>query len=156
MNKSSKHRLIAQNRKARFNFEIEETFEAGLVLMGTEVKALREGKVNISDSYAGPKSGDLMLLNLYIGDCSGASHFKHEPFRPRKCLLHKREIKKLLGKIATKGLTLTPLSLYFNERGKVKVELGLARGKKLHDKRETEKRRDWDREKSRTLKGHSD
>lgn len=148
----SPHHLIAQNRKARFNYHIDEVFEAGIVLVGSEVKALRQGKVNLVDSYAGPKGEDLILFNLHIGEYKGASHFKHTPLRPRKLLLHKREIKRLLGKVAMKGLTLVALSLYFNKRGKVKVELGLAHGKKLHDKRQTEKKRDWDREKSRALR----
>lgn len=146
-------RIIAQNRKARFDYFIEETFEAGIMLTGSEVKSLRLGKASIVDAFAGEIKGELYLLNSHIPEYSGANRFNHAPRRPRKLLLHKRQVDRLLGKIKMKGLSVVLISLYFNERNLVKAEIGLARGKKLHDKRQTIKERDWTREKSRTLKG---
>jgi SsrA-binding protein len=145
-------RLIAQNRRARFEYHIEETIEAGIVLTGTEVKSLREGRANINESYAGEMNGELWLFNAHIAEYAAANRFNHEPRRPRKLLLHKREMERLLGAVQRKGMTIVPLSLYFAPNGRVKVELALARGKKLHDKREASKERDWQREKARIMR----
>jgi SsrA-binding protein len=145
-------RVVADNRKARFNYEIVDALEAGIALTGTEVKSLRGGKANIGDAYAGPSGEELFLFNAYIPEYLQANRFNHETRRPRRLLLHKRQINKLIGATQREGFTLIPLKIYFNERGRAKVELGLGRGKKLHDKRETEKKRDWDREKGRVLR----
>jgi SsrA-binding protein len=147
-----RYRLAADNRKARFNYEIIDTVEAGLVLTGTEIKSLRGGKSTIGESFAGPKGEELFLFNAYIPEYLEANRFNHLPKRDRKLLLHRRQINKLIGAIQREGMTLVPLKVYFNDKGRAKVELGLGRGKKLHDKRETEKKRDWDREKGRLLK----
>lgn len=146
------HRVVADNRKARFNYEIADTYEAGIALTGTEVKSLRSGKATIGESYAGPSGEDLVLYNAYIPEYLQANRFNHEPRRPRKLLLHRREIDRLIGATQREGYSVIPLRIYFNDRGRAKVELGLGRGKKLHDKRETEKKRDWAREKSRLMK----
>jgi len=146
------HRVVADNRKARFHYEITDTVEAGIALTGTEVKSLRSGKATIGESFAGPSGEDLVLYNAYIPEYLQANRFNHEPKRPRKLLLHRREIDKLIGATQRQGYTVVPLRIYFNDRGRAKVELGLGRGKQLHDKRETEKKRDWAREKSRLLK----
>lgn len=143
---------IAQNKKARHNYFIGDTFEAGLVLMGSEVKSLRLGKANIEESHAAESNGELFVFNMHITEYLAAKHFGHEARRPRKLLLKKREVHKIMGAIKKKGFTLVPLSLYFNKRGKVKMLLGLAEGKKLHDKRQTLKERDWNRDKQRLLK----
>lgn len=145
-------KIIADNRKARYNFEIVETLEAGLSLSGTEVKSLRTGKANIAESYATEESGEIYLVNAYIPEYLQANRFNHETRRPRKLLLKKREIAKLIGAVQRDGMTLVPLKLYFNIRGLAKVELALAKGKKVHDKRETEKKRDWQRQKARLLR----
>ncbi|MCW2309349.1 SsrA-binding protein SmpB [Rhodobium gokarnense] len=145
-------KLVAENRKARFNYEILETFEAGLSLTGTEVKSLRQGKSNIAESYATEQNGEIFLINGHIPEYLQANRFNHEPRRPRRLLLHRKEINKLIGAIQRDGMTLIPLKLYFNQRGIAKLLLGLARGKKVHDKRETEKKRDWEREKGRLLR----
>lgn len=145
-------RLIAQNRRARFEYQIEEQIEAGIVLAGTEVKSLREGRANINEAYAGEMGGELWLFNAHIPEYPAANRFNHEPRRPRKLLLHRREMERLIGAVQRKGMTIVPLSLYFAPNGKVKVELALARGKKLHDKRETAKERDWQREKARIMR----
>ena len=145
-------KLITDNRRARFNYEIGDTFEAGLALTGTEVKSLRQGKANIQDSYAGEVGRELFLFNAYIPEYLQANRFNHESRRTRKLLLRRREIDRLLGAVQREGMTLVPLKLYFNAKGIAKVELALARGKKLHDKRETEKKRDWDREKARLMR----
>lgn len=150
--KKSDHRSIAENRRARFDFEIMETFEAGIMLQGTEVKSLRTGKANIADSYASNEGGEIFLINGYIPEYTQAGRFNHETRRPRKLLLHAREIKKLIGSIQRDGLTLVPLKLYFNDRGIAKLQIALARGKKIHDKRQTQKDRDWNRQKSRLLR----
>lgn len=144
--------IISDNRKARFNYEIEDTLEAGIELKGTEVKSLRNGKANIAESYAAEYGGEIWIYNVYIPEYLQANRFNHEPRRPRKLLLHRREIGKLAGSVQKDGKTIVPLKLYFNEQGRAKLELALARGKKLHDKRETEKKRDWQREKSRLMK----
>jgi len=145
-------RIIAFNRKARRNYEILETFEAGLALTGSEVKSLREGKASIVEAYAGPKGGELFLLNATIPAYAQAGRFNHEERRDRKLLLHKRQIARLIGAVRREGMTLVPLRLYFNDRGIAKLELALARGKKLHDKRETERKRSWEREKARLMR----
>ncbi|MBC2859300.1 SsrA-binding protein SmpB [Stappia sp. 28M-7] len=148
----SNRKLIADNRKARFNYEIEDTLEAGIELKGTEVKALRDGKSMIAESYASFEGGEFWLINSYIPEYLQANRFNHEPRRKRKLLLHKREMAKLALAVEKDGKTIVPLKLYFNDKGRAKLELALARGKKLHDKRETERKRDWNREKARLLK----
>ena len=145
-------RLAAQNRKARRNYEIEGTFEAGLVLVGSEVKALREGRANIGEAYAKPDNGEVWLLNAHIPEYRQAGKFNHQPKRPRKLLLKKREVLKLIGVTEREGMTLIPLKLYFNARGIAKLELGMGKGRKHFDKREAEKKRDWDRQKARLLR----
>ena len=145
-------KIAAANRRARFNYEIGQTFEAGIVLAGTEVKSLRAGQSNIADSYASEKGGEMWLYNAYIPEYLQANRFNHETRRPRKLLLHKREIGRLANAVQREGMTVVPLRIYFNDQGRAKVELALARGKKLHDKRETEKKRDWNREKGRLLR----
>lgn len=145
-------RIVAQNRKARHDYFIEETLEAGIVLQGSEVKSLREGKANIIDAHALEAGGEMLLLNAYIPEYKGANRFNHEPRRPRKLLLHRKQINKLIGKVKISGMTLVALSIYFNEHNKAKVELALVKGKKAYDKRESEKERDWEREKGRLLR----
>ena len=145
-------RVAAQNRKARHNYTIEESLEVGIVLTGSEVKALREGRANIAESYATEQDGDLYLINSYIPEYKQAGRANHEPRRPRKLLLHRRQIAQLTGAIQREGMTLIPLKLYFNDRGIAKLELGLAKGKRLFDKRETEKKRDWERQKARLMR----
>jgi SsrA-binding protein len=155
MAKSPERRLkvVAENRKARFNYEIGDTYEAGIALTGSEVKSLRSGKATIAESYADSKAGELWLVNANIPEYLQAGPFNnHTPKRPRRLLLHQREIERLATGVEREGMTIVPLKLYFNERGRAKVELALARGKKLHDKRETLKKRSWDREKSRLLR----
>ncbi len=145
-------KLIAENRKARFNYHIEDVLEAGLVLTGTEVKSLREGKANIAEAYASEEGGEIFLINAYIPEYSQANRFNHEPRRPRKLLLHRRQINRLIGAVQRQGMTLVPLKLYFNKKGLAKLELALAKGKKLHDKRQTARDRDWARQKARILR----
>lgn len=148
----ARYKIAADNRKARFNFEILDVYEAGIMLTGTEVKSLRGGKATIAESYAEIKDGALMLINAYIPEYLQANRFNHEPKRPRKLLLHRRQITKLANAIAREGMTVVPLKVYFNEKGRAKIEVALARGKKLHDKRATEKDRDWKREQGRLLR----
>jgi SsrA-binding protein len=145
-------KVVAENRKARFSYFIEDTYEAGVVLDGSEVKSLRAGKANIQDAYASEHNGEIFLINAYIPEYLQANRFNHETRRPRKLLLHKREASRMIGAIQREGVTLIPLRIYFNDRGRAKLELALARGKKMHDKRETEKARDWNREKGRLLR----
>jgi SsrA-binding protein len=145
-------KLAAENRKARFNYEIISTIEAGIMLTGTEIKALREGRANITDSYASREDGGMWLINCYIPEYLQANRFNHEPRRRRKLLLHAKEIDRLAQSIERDGMTIVPLNIHYNDKGFAKVELGVAKGKKLHDKRETEKSRDWDREKGRLLR----
>jgi SsrA-binding protein len=145
-------KIVAENRKARFNYEIVDTYEAGLVLTGTEVKSLREGKANIAESYASDEGGEIWLINSYLPEYLQANRFNHETRRRRKLLLSKREMHRLQNAINREGMTLVPLKIYFNDRGRAKLELALAKGKKLHDKRESAKERDWNRQKSRLLK----
>lgn len=150
--KNTKQRNVAENRKARFNYEIIDTFEAGMVLTGTEVKSLREGKANIAESYATEEGGEIWLINSYLPEYLQANRLNHGTRRRRKLLLNKREVTKLIGAVQREGMSLIPLKIYFNDRGRAKLELALGKGKKLHDKRETEKKRDWDRQKSRLLR----
>jgi SsrA-binding protein len=149
---SENSRVVAQNRRARFNYQLEETFEVGIALTGSEVKSLRAGKATIAESYADARGGEIWLVNATIPEYVQAGRFNHAPKRLRKLLLHRRQINKLIGAVERQGMTLVPLRLYFNERGRAKVELALARGKKLHDKRETEKKRSWERERGRLLR----
>ncbi len=154
--KETNFKVVADNRRARFDYEIGETFEAGMVLTGTEVKSLRTGKASIGESYASlDKAGELYLLNATIPEYLQANRFNHPPKRPRKLLLNTREIARVAKGLEREGMTLVPLKIYFNARGRAKLELALGRGKKLHDKRETEKQRDWNREKSRLLRERS-
>ncbi|MBW7945015.1 SsrA-binding protein SmpB [Sphingosinicella microcystinivorans] len=148
----SKVKTVAENRKARYEYAIEDVFEAGIALTGTEVKSLRFGEGTIAESYAEVNGDEVWLINANIPEFSHGNRFNHEPRRPRKLLLHSREIARLHGAVARQGMTLVPLSIYFNERGRAKVELALARGKKLHDKRATERDRDWKREQARILR----
>jgi SsrA-binding protein len=145
-------KVVAENRKARFSYFIDDTFEAGIALGGSEVKSLRQGKANIAESYASENNGEIYLINAYIPEYLQANRLNHETRRPRKLLLHKREVNRLIGAVQKEGMTLIPLRIYFNARGRAKLELALARGKKLHDKRETEKSRDWEREKGRLIR----
>lgn len=145
-------KIVAQNRKARFNFHIGETFEAGIALSGSEVKSLRSGKATIAESYADARAGEIWLVNANIPEYLQAGRFNHAPKRPRKLLLHARQISRLIGATEREGMTIVPLKLYFNKRGRAKVEIALARGKKLHDKRDTEKKRDWQRERGRLMR----
>jgi len=145
-------KLIADNRKARFNYFIEDKIEAGLVLTGSEVKSLREGRCNIGEAYAAEDKGELYLINAHIPQYAPANRLNHEPLRKRKILLKKREMAKLMGLIDRAGYTLVPLKLYFNDRGIVKMELGLGKGKKAPDKRDTIRQREWGREQGRLLR----
>ena len=149
--KSPGEKNICVNRQARFNYFIDETYEAGLVLVGSEVKSLRDGKANLKDSYARIQKGEAFLINAHVSAYPGANQFNHDPTRARKLLLHQREIERLTGKTKERGFTLIPLRLYF-KNGKAKVELGLARGKKLYDKRETLRRKVAEREVERAIK----
>ncbi len=145
-------KIIADNRKARYNYEIGETFEAGMVLTGSEVKSMRAGKASIAEAYAAARDGELWLYNSNVSEYKQAGRFNHLPKRPRKLLLHRRQINKLIGAVEREGMTLVPLKLYFNDKGRVKIEIALARGKKLHDKRETERKRSWERERGRLMR----
>ena len=147
-----KLKVVADNRRARFNYEIGETFEAGIALTGTEVKSLRQGRATIAESYANSRGGEIWLVNANIPEYLQGGRFNHAPKRPRKLLLHRRQIHKLAGAVDREGMTLVPLKLYFNEKGRAKLELAVARGKKLHDKRETERKRSWERERGRLLR----
>jgi len=148
----AKLKVVADNRKARFNYEIGETIEAGVALTGSEVKSLRAGKATIAESYADSRDGELWLINANIPEYLQAGRFNHAPKRPRKLLLHKKQINKLMGAVEREGMTIVPLKLYFNPKGRAKIEIALARGKKLHDKRETMKKRSWDRERGRLMR----
>jgi SsrA-binding protein len=145
-------KIAADNRKARHNYFIEDVVEAGIMLTGTEVKSLRGGKATIGEAYAHPKDGEIFLVNSYIPEYTEGNRFNHEPRRVRKLLLRKNQIAKLSQAVEREGMTLVPLKIIFNAKGRAKVELGLAKGKKLHDKRDTEKKRDWEREKGRLLR----
>jgi SsrA-binding protein len=145
-------KLIADNRRARFDYEILDTYEAGIQLQGPEVKSLRAGRSSLSDSYATVERGELFLINAYIPEYREANRFNHETRRPRKLLLHRKEIEKLANAVQREGLTIVPLKLFFNPRGRAKVDLALARGKRAHDKRETQKERSWQRDRQRLLR----
>jgi SsrA-binding protein len=145
-------KLIAENRRARFDYAIEDSMEAGIQLVGTEVKSLRNGRANIAESYASAEQGELWLINATIPEYPPAGQFNHEPRRRRKLLVRSRELKKLIGAVEREGRTLAPLKLYFNDRGIAKLELALAKGKKAHDKREATKDRDWKRQQARLMK----
>lgn len=144
--------IVAQNRRARHDYAIEETFEAGIVLFGTEVKSLRQGHASIVEAYAEATGHDIYLVNAHIPEYEAARHFGHEPKRPRKLLLHRREIEKLTGAVRRKGMTLVPLAIYFNRRGIAKVRLALAQGKRTVDKRAAVKEREWKRQKERLMR----
>jgi SsrA-binding protein len=143
---------VAENRKARFNYEIGETYEAGIVLTGSEVKSLRAGKGSIAESYADARDGEIWLINANIPEYLQAHRFNHPPKRPRKLLLHQRQINKLAGAVEREGMTIVPLKVYFNERGRAKIVIALGKGKKMQDKRETEKKRSWERERGRLMR----
>ena len=147
-----KQKTVAENRRARFDYAVEDKFEAGLMLQGTEVKALRAGEATIAESYAEVRGGEVWLVNANIPEFSHGNRFNHEPRRPRKLLLHEREIAKLTGAVERKGMTLVPLSIYFNGRGRAKVELALAKGRQAQDKRDYIKDRDWKRDKARIMR----
>ena len=147
-----KQKTVAENRRARFDYAVEDKFEAGLMLQGTEVKALRAGEATIAESYAEVRGGEVWLVNANIPEFSHGNRFNHEPRRPRKLLLHEREIAKLTGAVERKGMTLVPLSIYFNGRGRAKVELALAKGRQAQDKRDYIKDRDWQRDKARIMR----
>jgi SsrA-binding protein len=151
-NKKLGNRVAADNRKARHLYHIEEEHEAGIALQGTEVKSLRSGEANIRESYAEEKDGELWLVNAYIPEFSHGNRFNHEPRRPRKLLMHRREISKLGGLVQRQGYTLVPLKVYFNDQGRAKILIGLGKGKNVRDKREDVKQRDWDRQKARLMK----
>ena len=151
-NAASGGRRIAQNRKARRDYHLERPFEVGIQLTGTEVKSLRLGRANINDAYATERGGEVFLINAHISQYEGAGTFNHDPMRPRKLLLHKREIRKLLGALRRGGVTLVPLTLYFNARGIAKLSLAMASGKRQYDKRAAEKERDWKRQKERLVR----
>lgn len=147
-----KQRIAADNRRAKFDYHVEDTYEAGLALQGTEVKALRAGEASIKESYAEVRDGEVWLINANIPEYSHGNRLNHEPRRPRKLLLHAREIDRLFGAVERKGMTLVPMSIYFNRTGRAKVELALAKGKQTHDKRQTVKDRDWKRDKARLMR----
>ncbi len=149
----STSQTVAENKKARFDYEILDTFEAGIMLKGSEVKSLRLSQCSIKESYVGVKDGEIWIFNMNISEYSqSGAHLQHNTTRPRKLLLHKREIGKIMGAIAKQGMTMVAIKIYFNEHGKAKLEIALAKGKKQHDKRQTEKNRDWGKQKQRLLK----
>jgi SsrA-binding protein len=150
-----KQKSVAENRRARFDYHIEDTFEAGIALTGTEVKSLRFGEGSIAESYAEIRGGECWLVNSNVPEFSHGNRYNHEPKRPRKLLLHQREIARLQGAVERKGMTLVPLSIYFNSKGKAKVELALAKGKQVADKRQTIKERDWKRQQARIMREHA-
>ena len=150
---NERFKIAAENRRARYDYELGEVYEAGLMLTGTEVKSLRLGKATIAESYVSiERDGQVWLINATIPEYSQGNRFNHEPKRPRKLLLHAKEIVKLAKGVEREGMTIVPLKIYFNEKGRAKIAIAVARGKKAHDKRETEKERDWNREKSRLLR----
>jgi SsrA-binding protein len=145
-------KLIAENRRARFDYFLEDSVEAGLVLTGSEVKSLRQGRANIAESYAAAEGREITLINAYIPEYAGANRFNHEPRRPRRVLLHRRQIDKMIAAIQREGRTMVPVKLFFDEKGRVKLEIAMAKGKKLHDKRATEADRDWKRDQGRLMR----
>ncbi len=152
VNTGIKTKIVSENRRARYEYFIDDVVEAGIALAGTEVKALRQGEGSIAEAYAELKDGQMWLVNANIPEFSHGNRFNHEPKRPRKLLLHARQISRMNGAVTRQGMTLIPLMIYFNDRGRAKVELALAKGKKLHDKRETEKTRDWKRDAARIMR----
>ena len=148
------YKVVAENRRARFDYAIEEDVECGIILEGSEVKSLREGGANIAESYAAVEDGELWLVNSYIAPYNQAKTFQHEERRRRKLLASRKQLSDFWNETQRKGMTLVPLVMYFNHRGKAKIKIGIAKGKKLHDKRETEAKRDWSRQKSRLMKDH--
>ncbi|MFC3693860.1 SsrA-binding protein SmpB [Chenggangzhangella methanolivorans] len=151
-NPNPRYKIVADNRKARHNYEIGDTIEAGIVLVGTEVKSLRQGKATIGESYAGEYGGEFFLYNSYIPEYLQANRFNHEVRRPRKLLLHESQINKLSGAVTRDGMTVVPLKIYFDDHGRAKVEIALARGKQLHDKRQADKEKTWNRDKARIMR----
>lgn len=152
MSGNSTIKIVADNRKARHNYEILEVFEAGLMLTGTEVKSLREGKANIGESYASPEGNEIWIINSYLPEYLQGNRFNHDPRRRRKCLLHRRQIVKMQSAVARDGMTLIPMKIYFNEKGRAKVEIAIAKGRKNYDKRQNDKQKDWSREQARLLR----
>jgi len=152
MAEASGHKLIAENRRARFDYFLDDRVEAGISLTGTEVKSLRLGRANIAESYASVEGDEIVLINAYIPEYAPASRFNHEPRRPRKLLLHRKQINRLIGAVQREGRTIIPVRLYWNDKGRAKLELALAKGKKLHDKRESEAERDWKRDQGRLMR----
>ncbi|WAC58350.1 SsrA-binding protein SmpB [Brevundimonas sp. SL130] len=148
----SKSKIIAENRRARFDYFLEDNIEAGIQLLGTEIKALRDGRANIAESYAAVEGREIVLINADIPPYKQANRFNHEPRRPRKLLLHRKQIDRLIGAVQRDGQTIIPLKLYLNDAGKAKLEIALAKGKKLHDKREASAERDWQRDKARLMR----
>ncbi len=148
----SKSKVIAENRRARFDYFLEDNIEAGIQLLGTEIKALRDGRANIAESYASVEGREIVLINADIPPYKQANRFNHEPRRPRKLLLHRKQIDKLMGAVQRDGQTIIPLKLYLNDAGRAKLEIALAKGKKLHDKREASAERDWQRDKARLMR----
>ncbi|EDX79186.1 MAG: SsrA-binding protein SmpB [Alphaproteobacteria bacterium] len=148
----SKSKVIAENRRARFDYFLEDNIEAGIQLLGTEIKALRDGRANIAESYAAVEGREIVLINADIPPYKQANRFNHEPRRPRKLLLHRKQIDRLIGAVQRDGQTIIPLKLYLNDAGKAKLEIALAKGKKLHDKREASAERDWQRDKARLMR----
>jgi SsrA-binding protein len=151
--KKSSDNIAARNRKARHDYFIEENIEAGIMLQGTEIKSIRNGRASIEESYASEEGGELFLVNAYIPEYQAGGRDQHETRRPRKLLLHKKELTRLANAVNREGMTIIPLSLYFNKRGMLKVDLGMAKGKRQHDKRQTDKDRDWKRDQGRILRG---
>ncbi len=147
-----KRKVIAENRRARFDYFLEDSIEAGIALLGTEIKALRDGRANIAESYAAVEGREIVLVNADIPPFKQANRFNHEPRRPRKLLLHRRQIDKMIGAVQRDGRTIIPVRLYLNERGMAKLELAMAKGKKIHDKREATAERDWQRDKARLMR----
>lgn len=147
-------RFVAQNRRVRHDYHILDSMEAGLTLVGSEVKSLRQGLASIQEAFAREVDGEIFLVNAFIPEYSGANQFNHEPKRPRKLLLHRKQVNKLMGSVKRDGVTLVPLSIYFNDKGRAKLELGLAKGKNKADKRESDKERDWNRDKARLMRNN--
>jgi SsrA-binding protein len=152
MSEPSARKLIAENRRARYDYFLDDTVEAGLVLTGTEVKSLRQGRANIAESYAAVEGREIVLINADIPPYGQANRFNHEPRRPRKLLLSRRQIDRMIASVQREGRTIIPVKLYFNDKGLAKLEVALAKGKKVHDKRETEAARDWQRDKARLMR----
>lgn len=149
----SKNVTVTDNRRARFEYHLEDRYEAGIVLAGTEIKSLRHGQCSINEAYVGPRRGEIWIFNCHIPEYAPAgAHLQHEPKRPRKLLLNRSEVNRLLGAVTREGYTIIPTKLYFNNKGRAKLEIALAKGKKLHDKRDTEKKRDWQRDKARIMR----